>query len=39
MTISRGEVIYEEGRVTSAAGRGRFLACERPFTRRGDLDY
>jgi len=32
-TISRGEVIYDDGRVISQAGRGRFLACERPFAR------
>jgi len=39
MTISRGEVIFEDGRVTSTAGRGRFLRCERPFARRGDLNF
>jgi dihydropyrimidinase len=39
MTISRGEVIFEDGRVTSTAGRGRFLACERPFARKGDLNF
>jgi dihydropyrimidinase len=38
MTISRGEVLLEDGLVTSAAGRGRFLPCARPFARRGDLD-
>ena len=31
MTISRGEVLYADGEVTSTAGRGRFLRCERPF--------
>jgi dihydropyrimidinase len=31
VTISRGEVLWEAGRVTSTAGRGRFLRCERPF--------
>jgi dihydropyrimidinase len=39
MTISRGEVIFEDGRVTSTAGRGRFLPCERPFARKGDLKF
>jgi dihydropyrimidinase len=39
MTISRGEVIFEDGRVTSTAGRGRFLPCERPFARKGDLNF
>jgi dihydropyrimidinase len=31
-TISRGEVVYANGRVNSVAGRGRFLKCARPFT-------
>jgi dihydropyrimidinase len=31
MTISRGEVLYVEGEVTSHAGRGQFLRCSRPF--------
>ena len=31
MTISRGEVLYDDGRVSSTAGRGRFLRCDRPF--------
>jgi dihydropyrimidinase len=30
-TISRGEILYSDGQVTSSAGRGRFLRCERPF--------
>jgi dihydropyrimidinase len=30
-TISRGEILYADGQVTSNAGRGRFLRCERPF--------
>jgi dihydropyrimidinase len=30
-TISRGEILYADGHVTSNAGRGRFLRCERPF--------
>jgi dihydropyrimidinase len=30
-TISRGEILYCDGQVTSSAGRGRFLRCERPF--------
>jgi dihydropyrimidinase len=29
-TISRGEVIVDEGRVLGAAGRGKFLPCEAP---------
>jgi dihydropyrimidinase len=32
ITISRGEVLYVDGQVTSNAGRGRFLRCDRPFT-------
>jgi dihydropyrimidinase len=32
ITISRGEVLYIDGQVTSNAGRGRFLRCDRPFT-------
>ncbi len=39
MTISRGEVLFEDGRVTSTAGRGRFLRCERPFARKSDQDF
>jgi dihydropyrimidinase len=31
MTISRGEVLNDRGRITSAAGRGKFLKCDRPF--------
>jgi dihydropyrimidinase len=31
MTISRGELLYADGQVTSTAGRGRFLRCDRPF--------
>ncbi len=31
MTISRGELLYCDGQVTSRPGRGRFLPCERPF--------
>jgi dihydropyrimidinase len=30
-TISRGEILCTDGQVTSNAGRGRFLRCERPF--------
>jgi len=37
VTISRGEVLYADGRVTSNAGRGRFLRCERPFARKPGL--
>jgi dihydropyrimidinase len=39
MTISRGEILCEDGKVTSSAGRGRFLRCERPFARRGALAF
>jgi dihydropyrimidinase len=31
MTISRGEIVYADGEVRSADGRGRFLSCDRPF--------
>ncbi len=31
MTISRGEVVYADGQVSSTPGRGRFLPCARPF--------
>ncbi len=34
VTISRGEIVYADGEVSSAAGRGRFLRCERPFVPR-----
>lgn len=30
MTLSRGEVVYRDGEVTAAAGRGEFLPCARP---------
>jgi dihydropyrimidinase len=33
VTISRGEIVCSDGQVTSRAGRGRFLRCERPFAR------
>jgi dihydropyrimidinase len=36
MTISRGEVLYIDGQVTSTAGRGRFLRCDRPFAPKRD---
>jgi dihydropyrimidinase len=32
ITLSRGEVVYADGVVTSIAGRGRFLPCARPFS-------
>jgi dihydropyrimidinase len=35
VTISRGEIVCADGRVTAAAGRGRFLRCERPFAPKG----
>jgi dihydropyrimidinase len=34
VTISRGEVLCVDGEVTSKAGRGKFLRCERPFARK-----
>ena len=34
VTISRGEVLCADGEVTSKAGRGLFLRCERPFARK-----
>jgi dihydropyrimidinase len=37
VTISRGEVVYADGKVTSEAGRGRFLPCARPFPRGQEL--
>jgi dihydropyrimidinase len=39
VTISRGEILYENGQVASSAGRGRFLRCERPFARKGELAF
>ena len=30
MTLSRGERVMEEARMSGAAGRGRFLKCDRP---------
>ena len=32
-TISRGEIVWANGMVSSNAGRGRFIACERPLQR------
>ncbi len=37
VTVSRGEVVYADGKVTSEAGRGRFLQCARPFPRGAEL--
>jgi dihydropyrimidinase len=37
VTVSRGEVVYADGEVTSEAGRGRFLPCARPFARGPEL--
>jgi dihydropyrimidinase len=31
VTVSRGDVVCADGQVSSDAGRGRFLRCERPF--------
>ena len=31
MTISRGDIVWNDGDVSSDAGRGRFIHCERPF--------
>ena len=30
MTLSRGEVVMEEGRMSGSAGRGKFMKCDRP---------
>ena len=30
ITLSRGEVVYEDGRFTGRPGHGRFLPCARP---------
>ena len=30
MTISRGEVVWDDGKATSAFGRGQFLPCGLP---------
>ena len=37
MTISRGELVWNDGEILSTAGRGRFIARERPFPPRQDL--
>ncbi len=37
MTISRGELVWNDGEILSKAGRGRFIARERPFPPRQDL--
>ena len=37
MTISRGDIVWADGQVQSAAGRGRFLPCERPFPKHSSL--
>jgi dihydropyrimidinase len=37
VTVSRGEVVYADGKVTSEAGRGRFLPCARRFARGPEL--
>jgi dihydropyrimidinase len=34
-TISRGEIVVTNGRLTAEAGRGRFLRCDRPIARSG----
>jgi dihydropyrimidinase len=31
MTISRGEVVWNDGEVLSRSGRGQFVARQRPF--------
>ena len=30
VTVSRGEVIWRDGKFTGEAGRGEFLPCDRP---------
>jgi dihydropyrimidinase len=37
MTISRGDVVWDDGEIFSHAGRGRFIARKRPFARREEL--
>jgi dihydropyrimidinase len=37
VTISRGDIVWNDGEITSTPGRGRFLACDRPFTPKQDL--
>jgi dihydropyrimidinase len=39
VTISRGDIVYEDGQVMSSAGRGRFLRCERPFARKNTTPW
>jgi dihydropyrimidinase len=36
-TISRGEIVWDEGEVRSTPGRGRFIAAERPFAPQAGL--
>jgi dihydropyrimidinase len=31
MTISRGEVVWDDGKVLSIPGRGQFIVRQRPF--------
>jgi len=33
VTVARGEIVYADGAIKAAAGRGRFLACDRPLPR------
>ena len=37
MTISRGDLVWDDGEIFSHAGRGRFIARKRPFAPRQDL--
>lgn len=37
MTISRGELLYDHGKVSSSAGRGRFVPCARPLVPQKSL--
>jgi dihydropyrimidinase len=37
MTISRGELVWNDGKVLSTPGRGQFIARQRPFPPRQDL--
>jgi len=37
MTISRGELLYDHGKVSSSAGRGRLVPCARPLVARKSL--
>jgi dihydropyrimidinase len=37
MTISRGDLVWDDGEIYSIAGRGRFIPRKRPFARQQEL--